>query len=294
MGQDNEYCWWRTQKANDLYTVPKTFISLYGYERSVPYPNGHRNVIWVERGHRTLPVPPARNPAQMARDTERLYTYLRQTDGICTAHTSATDQGTNWADFDGALEPVVELFQGFHTSYEALGAPRAESEQTDYVHTGYRPDGFINLALDKGYRLGFQASSDHVSTHVSYACVLAEDFSRKGLVDAMRKRHSYAATDNIVLDVRMDRRALMGDEIRTSRPELEVVVLGTSALDRVEVLRDGEVVHTARSETGESAMARFTWRDPAPRGGEKASYYYVRVVQKDGQMAWASPIWVRP
>ena len=26
--------------------------------------------------------------------------------------------------------------------------------------------------------------------------------------------------------------------------------------------------------------------------GEKASYYYVRVIQKDGQMAWASPIWV--
>src|SRR6185369_1798542 len=22
MGNDNEYCWWRTQQANDLYTVP--------------------------------------------------------------------------------------------------------------------------------------------------------------------------------------------------------------------------------------------------------------------------------
>ena len=27
MGQDNEYCWWRTQHANDLYTVPGRFIS---------------------------------------------------------------------------------------------------------------------------------------------------------------------------------------------------------------------------------------------------------------------------
>ena len=25
MGDDNEYCWWRTQKANDLYTVPGSF-----------------------------------------------------------------------------------------------------------------------------------------------------------------------------------------------------------------------------------------------------------------------------
>ena len=28
---------------------------------------------------------------------------------------------------------------------------------------------------------------------------------REGLLDAMRKRHTYGATDNIILDVRMDR-----------------------------------------------------------------------------------------
>ena len=47
-----------------------------------------------------------------------------------------------------------------------------------------------------------QASSDHVSTHVSYALILAEDFTRQGLLDAMRKRHAYAATDNIIVDFR--------------------------------------------------------------------------------------------
>ena len=31
-----------------------------------------------------------------------------------------------------------------------------------------------------------------------YACTLAEEFTRDGLVDAMRKRHSYGATDNII------------------------------------------------------------------------------------------------
>jgi hypothetical protein len=292
MGQDQEYPWWRTQKANDLYTVTGAFISLYGYERSVPYPNGHRNVIWLERGHRTLPVPNRMFPKQMAEDTAKLYAYLRRTGGICTLHTSATDQGTNWEEHDDTLEPVVELFQGFHTSYEAPGAPKTTDDKTDRVHGPYKPDGFINKALDKGYRLGFQSSSDHVSTHVSYACVLAEEFSRKGLMDGLRKRHSYAATDNIVLDVRMGTLGLMGDEVRTDKPGLDVVVLGTGPLDRVEVLRDGEVLHTARPEK-ESAELRFHWDDPKPRKGAKASYYYVRVIQKDGQMAWASPIWVK-
>ncbi len=293
MGNDKEYPWWRTQQANDLYTVPGRFISMYGYERSVRYPNGHRNVIWTERGHRTLPLPQQAIPAQMKRDTARLYDYLRRTGGICTLHTSATDQGTDWADaHDPKLEPFVELFQGFQSSYEVPGGPRTIDDKTDRVHGAFQPTGFVSKALAKGYRLGFQSSSDHVSTHVSYACILAEEFSRKGLVEAMVKRHTYAATDNIVLDVRMGRLGIMGDEVRTGRPRLDVVVLGTGPLDRVDVLRNGEVVHGHRPEKASAEEARFGWADPKPLQGEKPSYYYVRVVQKDGNLAWSSPIWV--
>lgn len=291
MGGDREYPWWRTQKANDLYTVPNAFISMYGYERSVQYPSGHRNILWMERGQRTLPVPQFGIAKQIAEDTRRVYDYLRRTGGICSLHTSATDQGTNWAEHDDALEPVVEVFQGYDSSYEAPGAPRAINDKNERIHGPYRPDGFVSLALDKGYRLGFQSSSDHISTHISYACILAEEFSRKGLIEALKKRHSYAATDNIVLDVRMGAN-IMGDEVRTAKPSLDVIVLGTNPLDRVDVLRDGEVVHTHRPQK-ESEEAKFHWDDPAPKKGDKASYYYVRVVQKDGQMAWASPIWVR-
>jgi hypothetical protein len=290
MGGDKEYPWWRTQKANDLYTVPGAFISMYGYERSVRYPNGHHNIIWPERGHRTLPLPNQAIPAQMKADTAHLYAYLRATGGIAARHTSATDQGTDWEEYDPDLEPFVEIFQGYHTSYEAPGAPKTEGPQTDLVHGPYRPAGFVSRALEKGYRLGFQCSSDHIATHVSYACVLAEELGRKGLIDAMRKRHTYGATDNIVLDVRMGPLGIMGDEVRTAEPRLDVVVLGTGPLDRVEVLRDGEVVHTERPG---GAEARFHWRDPEPKKGERPSYYYVRVMQQDGQMTWASPIWVR-
>jgi hypothetical protein len=289
MGDDNEYCWWRTQQANELYTVPGKFISMYGYERSVKYPNGHRNVIWPERGHRTLAVPVKPVPGAFKTDTARLYEYLRKTGGICTLHTSASDQGTDWNDpHDPELEPFVELFQGYHTSYEYLGAPKAIDDKSDMIHGLYKSDGFVSRALEKGYKLGFQSSSDHISTHVSYACVLAEDFSRKGLVDAMKKRHTYAATDNIVLDVRLGNH-LMGDEVRANRPEFEVVVLGTAPLASVEIFRGTEVVHTERPAGPD---ARFQWQDLNPPRGEKAVYYYVRVQQQDGNMAWGSPIWV--
>src|SRR5262249_42943229 len=152
---------------------------------------------------------------------------------------------TNWAEHDDTLEPVVELFQGYDSSYETPDAPRTINDKSDRIHGPFRPDGFVSLALAKGYRLGFQSSSDHVSTHISYACVLAEEFSRKGLIEALKKRHSYAATDNIVLDVRMGAN-IMGDEVRTAKPSLDVVVFGTNPIDRVDVLRNGEVVFTRR------------------------------------------------
>jgi hypothetical protein len=293
MGNDNEYCWWRTQQANDLYTVPGHFISLYGYERSVKYPGGHRNVIWPERGHRTLPLPVKPLPAALKADTAKLYDYLRKTNGICTLHTSATDQGTDWeAAHDPDLEPFVELFQGYHTGYEAPGAPKSIDPKSDMIHGPYKADGYVSLALKKGYRLGFQSSSDHISTHVSYCCVLAEDFSRKGLIDAMKKRHSYAATDNIILDVRSGA-FLMGDEFKAADPKLDVIVIGTAPLATVEVLRNSEVVHTWKPKEA-TTEAKFAWTDPAPlRAAKEPSYYYVRVTQTDGQMAWSSPMWVR-
>jgi hypothetical protein len=293
MGQDNEYCWWQTQQANDLYTIPGSFISMYGYERSVKYPGGHRNVIWPERGHRTLPIPVKPLPAALKADTAKLYDYLRKTNGICTLHTSASDQGTDWeAEHDQELEPFVELFQGYHTSYEAPGAPKAIDAKSDMIHGPFKADGYVSLALKKGYRLGFQSSSDHISTHVSYCCVLAEDFSRKGLIAGMKKRHTYAATDNIVLDVRSGD-YLMGDEFKTAQPKLNVVVIGTAPLATVEILRNGEVTYTWKPKEP-ATEAKFDWVDAKPVvNAKQASYYYVRVTQDDGQMAWSSPMWVR-
>jgi hypothetical protein len=292
MGNDNEYCWWRTQQANDLYTVPGFFISMYGYERSVRYPGGHRNVLWAERGHRTLPLPVKPTPASLRADTPRLYDYLRKTKGICTLHTSASDQGTDWeAAHDPELEPFVELYQGYHTSYEAPGAPKAINDQSDRIHGPFEAAGYVSLALKKGYRLGFQSSSDHISTHVSYCCVLTEDFSRAGLMEAMKKRHTYAATDNIILDVRSGEH-IMGDEFKAKDVKLDVNVVGTALLLSVEILRDNEVVHTWKPQQA-SMAAKINWTDPAPvRGGKDASFYYVRVTQIDEQMAWSSPMWV--
>src|SRR5262245_18084696 len=54
-GGGREYSWWLTQKLTDAYHVAQQFTPMFTYERSVPYPHGHRNCLFARRGVLTLP-----------------------------------------------------------------------------------------------------------------------------------------------------------------------------------------------------------------------------------------------
>ena len=293
-----DYMWWLQQKAGDLYNAPGSFNAMYSYERSVSYPSGHRNVILPRRGIRPLPRMKGKNLVEGTAedgspDIQNLFAYLRHFGGICSSHTSGTNMGTDWRDGDTEVEPVVELFQGHRQSYEVSGGPHAATGPDDTIQ-GYRPAGFIWEAFQKGRRLGFQASSDHVSTHLSYAVVLAEEQSRQGIIDAFKRRHSYAAHDNIALVVRSGDH-LMGDEFTTSElPRLQIIADGTGVIDSVEVIRQvgSQVPEVVASMEPKAISIDLDWSDPAAVAGEW-NMYYIRLKQRNEAMAWASPMWVR-
>jgi hypothetical protein len=214
------------------------------------------------------------------------YRYLKQFNGIVASHTSGTNMGTDWRDNDPTSEPVVEIYQGDRQNYEMPGAPRTNTDGDSIG--GWRPKGFVDLALEKGYRLSFEASSDHISTHMSYCNILAKDGTRESLIDAFHKRHVYAATDDILADFRSGDH-IMGDVFSTSTPpELHVKLIGTKPFAKVLVIKDGKYVYTAEPKT---AKVEFSWKDTAPAAG-KTSYYYVRGEQEDGEIVWASPMWI--
>jgi len=290
-GPDVEYINWLNQQMADLFFLPGTFAPLYGYERSVGYPNGHRNVMFARRGNPTLPIPPAEQKAKEG--AAALYAYLKRLGGIAVSHTSATNMGTDWRDNDPEVEPLVEIYQGDRVSAEYEGAPKAAvSGKPASAPGGFRPAGYVWNAWAKGYKLGVQASSDHLSTHISYACTLAEEFTRDGLLEAMRRRHSYGATDNIILDYRLEaggRQHLQGDIVEAPGEfRLAVRVVGTAPIRQLDLIKNNRFIHT-RHNLGREAAFTFVDADAGP--GE--SYYYVRVQQADDQMAWSSPIWVK-
>src|SRR5262249_38654530 len=121
---------------------------------------------------------------------------------------------------------------------------------------------------------------------------IATDFTREGLLDAMRRRHSYGATDNIVLDYRLEsggEENLQGGAGEAPRGvKVRVKGGGTAPLRQIDLVRSNTFVLTRQPLEREVDL---TFVDAEPRAGE--SYYYVRVIQVDDQMAWSSPIWVK-
>jgi len=216
------YWWWYCLKMADMYHLPGVYTSLFSYERSASFPHGHRNVFFAERalakvtpfflkeGTSLYSFPltsegdePADETAQVVEnDTELLYEEVRHHHGISVPHTTGTGMGTDWHVHDPEVEPVVEIFQGLRESYEAVGAPYAPSaaeiaaneekpepagnEVERMVSRIFRlrSQGMVRRAWAKGYQLGVIASSDHNSTHISYAMVYTDDRSRQGILDA--------------------------------------------------------------------------------------------------------------
>ena len=303
-GYGAEYLWWLVQKQTDFLHHPPAFTPMFTYERSRTYPSGHRNAMFAYRGVRPMPqIPGGKDmvfgtPDKGSPDIKGFYAYLKHFNGICASHTSGTGMGTDWRDNDPDVEPVVEIFQGCRQSYEHAGAPATAKTPKDSIG-GYQPAGFIWNALKKGRRLGFQSSSDHYSSHISYAIVYAENTSREAIFDAFKKRHCYGANDNIILDVRCGEK-MMGDifEIK-GKPTLEIRAVGTLPIARLTIVRgvDREMpVYVYDGKPGKKEV-KLTWTDESPAWGRE-NYYYVRVEQQRpakgaGSLAWASPMWIK-
>lgn len=312
------YEWWLNQKLADVFQTPGFFNSFYVYEREQRWPWGHRNVVFIKRGapiiyinraryrkspwNKTLPV--ANGGKEIL--PQELWKMLDKNgmDVSVISHTGATRMGTNWDGYDHidhTHENLVEIFQGARVSYEGINTPqprvgfprggKLKADKHGSVKTGRSfgkyNKGVYQNALRNGFNLGVFASSDHISTHASFGGVYTTDFSRKGILDAMNARRTIAATDKIYVEFTCNDRPMGSVFELTDKPRLQVSVYGTSKLARVTIVRN-EANYKAFTPDSANFSADFT--DYAPVEG--MNRYYIRVEQQDGNMAWASPVWV--
>jgi len=286
-------------ESADMYDLPNRFVALYGYERNMAPPFGHRNIIHAQRGYPIVPffqrISPkfllpdtpdgelltqnaAQNGGNNIDDTRLLYEELRKSGGLAIPHTTAGEN--RWGDNDPKLDPVLEIYQGARTSAEHPGAPRSGDTKTDF--------GWAWDAWKKGYRIGIISSSDHYSTHISYAMVYTKANSRQAVFDAIRERRTYGATDNILLEFWLGDHFMGEDFSAEANQPIRVKVRGTGVVEKLQLIRDGNYIY--QSSPGKQ-VADLNYRDLEAGPGEH--WYYVRVEQQNGELAWSSPIWVR-
>lgn len=75
-------------------------------------------------------------------------------------------------------------------------------------------------------------------------------------------------------------------------------VAGTAKIASIEIIRNGDILHTFHPDGNNfeyeyddlSPFAQVTLKDP--QNGAPFAFYYLRVTQENGAMAWSSPIWI--
>lgn len=281
---------------------PGRFVTLLGYEWT-SWIHGHRHVIWFEEDGEIY------SSLDPATETPRqLWSALAGRDVLTFAHHSAGNPiPNNWSFApDPVLEPVTEVMS-VHGSSEAPDSPSRVQ--------GARPGYYVRDALDRGYKLGFIGSGDSHDGHPglahlgpSYgwqagtsrraermgtggvAAIIAEDLTRASVLKAIRARSVYATSGpRIILfaDVAGHR---LGSTVSAAELAAETTltleVHGTAAIERIDVIRSGDVVASLPLSEHDALVSL-----PLPDLGT-GEYVYVRVLQSDGALAWSSPLYV--
>jgi len=253
-GNAQSQLWWRSVKEVTRHELTGTFFPMFSFERS--HGETDHNVISLRddvlRPHNPL-----------------LKEFWEEigTDTITIPHNPIRPTRA-FAYRNDAKRPLLEIYQG------CRGNP---------MH------GQAHYALKQGHHMGFIASSDHLSTSGSYACVWSPSPGREGIFRSLQARRTYGATAPIRLIFRAGEH-WMGSILALEKiPAFQYEVEGTASLKEIDVIRDGAIVRTI-ANPGNGRFMRGEITNLKPLNGK--TWIYLRVKQHDGQQAWSSPIWL--
>jgi hypothetical protein len=288
LGRLSENDWLQMQDIANAFDDPGRFCTLIGYEivghcaysarrRLEPMefgdfaeamrpdpditigPHGHRGLISRQEGFPEEDVP---------RDFIQVY----GTFGAC--------------DFrDSPLVQPEERDEGY-TLHEVLGT----GEKLGFTGGGDIHGGRAGFSAEAPERQG-KITHDIYFNHPfrdGLTAALMERLDRPELIAALKNRRTYATTGARILLEFSAAGLPMGRVGKASEVTCHATVHAVSELEALQIIRDGEIV-CEQPTSGRDA--ELEWTDPAGPDGE--SYYYLRVLQADGQMGWSSPVWIR-
>ncbi|MGD9494810.1 MAG: CehA/McbA family metallohydrolase [Armatimonadota bacterium] len=292
---DNEWEW--MQDVANSFNERGRFVTLLGYEWAGQ--QGHRCIY--ARGRRLKLF---RGMCEPESSLDVVYSHFHENEDIVTGphHTGA---GGGLEHHDPSIERFIEVYSMWGAS-DRIGAPKAPLFPSDHPFPAHE-------WLRAGAMLGFTGGGDchegksgwtpddplgqgtalHGFAHQlryrsGLTAALMPELRRRELVEALRQRRTYATTGaRILLNFEVSD-VQMGQQGKAKRAEVEAEVHAVSDLARLEVIREGKVVHSVDVA---GLDAELEWEDPVPVG--ESAWYYLHVIQRDGEEAWSSPVWLR-
>ncbi len=226
---------------------------------------------------------------------------------------------TDFSDFDPEFERAVEIYNAWGSSE----CTKKEGNLRPITFDGDEgmeeaPEGSVRAALNRGCRFGFVAggfddrgcfeglfSTDQTQYSPGLTAVVGIEHTRDGIIQALQARSCYATTGaRIVLGFSIAG-ASMGSELTTKQKpglvynrHITAYACGTVPIQEIAIIRNGHPFHILTPKQG---TFEFAFDDMEPLqdcilegAGEKPAfaYYYLRLLQEDGHIAWSSPIWI--
>ena len=300
-----DWMWSDIQRATADYNEPGRYVTFLGYEWSGRTDvGGDHNVYTVDgrmplfrsyNGYNYRNLRMYHGPNKMAGHVEDLFRML----------------GENFED-ENLL--VIPHYGGRRGNPEWHNPELQRGIEVFSDHR--RSEDWVATYLEKGHRVGIMASTDNHSGNAGYGvrridrevgedretfsrfspaergtalmAVYAESHDRRGVFQGIYHRRTYATTGSRIL-LRFSVDGLpMGSEGRASAaPEIRVSAIGTTGLKAVRIVRNGKIIH-AVDPAGDAVD--FEYADRSREEGP--AYYYVDLVQDDGEKAISSPVWL--
>ena len=306
--------WDSLLEINDRHSIPGQFVTISGYEWS-SLRQGHRNIYWapgeIPRLYPYSEVPTAAELEQALAESRCLVIPHHSAWRFMHANTPY-----NWGDPGWEQQRLVEIYSKHGSSDHFHGPYPIHHDETPFFvylfgaksNRAYEGSGsYVREALSEGYRFGFIAGSDShwarggraFGTGVTrdytpgLQAVYALELDRESLFEAMWQRHTYATTGaRILIDFRVNDYP-MGSEIisQGKSPVISYTVNGTAPLEGVELWKYSSSEGYELTYIPADGQLDLTGELSDPDYRESA-FYFLRVVQSDGHLAWASPIWV--
>ena len=290
---DHEYNMWDlerlyTRKIADYYYFKGDFVALQGYEWTGSTPDccthdggpfGHLNPLSFEENYGLDFYSPCDSNDEGCSPSKLNDVYKGKKIFAIPHHVADAIHPYNWNHFDESFNPVIELFQDFRGSAEKPSAPGV----TNFIHSK-NPEQWITNRLDSGLKFGFIGGGDH--TGLALAGVLTKELTRSSIYEAMKSRRCYASTGANVIAEFTCNAYPMGSVIKVSDASFCIEAFSDEEIMAVNIIKNGVEYKSIECD---GKHIKHQWTISKQNDGE---YWYCRILLRNGEILWVSPIWL--